>query len=201
MLPIGPLMEEHRVIERMIPHLRTAVEKGRREGTIEPRLVDLIVDFVPVYADRCHHGKEEGILFAALAKKPLTPAHRKIMDELVEEHRQGREAVRKLREAAEEMRRADGGALTAATMTATATTATTLAALLDGFEFLAEFYPAHIRKEDKSFFIPVMDYFTEPEKRAMLETGYEFDRRLFHELYREKVKAVIGVVEGPGPRG
>ncbi len=172
MLPIGPLMEEHRIIERIIPYLRSAVEAGRRDGTVDPRLLELVLDFIPTYADRCHHGKEEGLLFAALDKKPLAPEHRTVMDELVEEHRQGRRAVQRIRGAAEAFRRGDPEAL---------------ATVFDAFEFLAVFYPAHILKEDRRFFVPVMEYFSAEERRALLEAGYDFDRRLFHELYREKV--------------
>jgi hypothetical protein len=52
---------------------------------------------------------------------------------------------------------------------------------------LVEFYPRHIEKEDKHFFIPCMDYFTEAEKEAMLKEEWEFDRSLIHEKYRNIV--------------
>jgi hemerythrin-like domain-containing protein len=170
-------MEEHRVIEKLVALIRLAAEAGRREGRVDLRFVEMALDFLKTYADRCHHGKEEGILFRALERKSMAPAHRAIMDALIEEHRLGRRKVRELSEAAEAYGRGEGAA-------------EALRIILDRLEFLAEFYPAHIRKEDKSFFLPVMDYLDEGEKAAMIAEEMEFDRKLIHELYREKVEAL-----------
>jgi hemerythrin-like domain-containing protein len=41
---------------------------------------------------------------------------------------------------------------------------------------IGELYPAHIEKEDKHFFLPVMGYFSEEEQAGMLAEFYEFDR-------------------------
>ncbi len=43
---------------------------------------------------------------------------------------------------------------------------------------LVEFYPRHIDKEDKHFFLPVMEYFSREEKDALLARMDEFDRGL-----------------------
>jgi hemerythrin-like domain-containing protein len=170
-------MEEHRVIEKLIARIGLAADAGRREGRIDLRFVEMALDFLRTYADRCHHGKEEGILFRALERKSMAPAHRAIMDALIEEHRIGRQKVHELGEAAEAYGRGEGAAKA-------------LRVILDRLEFLAEFYPAHIRKEDKSFFLPVMGYFDEREKAGMIAEELEFDRKLIHELYREKVEAL-----------
>ena len=76
-------------------------------------LIDSGVDFFRTYADRCHHGKEEDILFRDLAKKRLSPEHKKIMDELIHEHRFGRETVGKLVSAKERYVKGDKAALRA----------------------------------------------------------------------------------------
>jgi aminoglycoside phosphotransferase family enzyme len=52
---------------------------------------------------------------------------------------------------------------------------------------LVEFYPKHIEKEDRHFFLPIMDYFSKEEKEAMLHEEYEFDRVLIHDIYRDRV--------------
>jgi len=173
MLPIGPLMEEHRLIEKMMHPLRQAVEAGRREGRVGLRFVELVVDFIRTYADRCHHGKEEDILFKALEPRPLTPGLRATMNELTEEHRTGRQKVHELTDAAEAYRRGDAKALRT---------------IIDRLEFLTEFYPAHIKKEDKCFFLPAMDCFDDLEKAAMLEDMMRFDRGLIHEVYRIRLE-------------
>jgi hemerythrin-like domain-containing protein len=90
MLPIGPMLIEHRIIERMIKIINSEVERIEKEGVLNLVLIDQAVDFIRTYADRCHHGKEEGILFRELEKKNISRDHKKTMDELVEEHKLGR---------------------------------------------------------------------------------------------------------------
>jgi hemerythrin-like domain-containing protein len=53
---------------------------------------------------------------------------------------------------------------------------------------LVEFYPRHIEKEDKHFFLPCMNYFTREEKDAMLQEFWNFDKNLIHEKYRKIVE-------------
>ena len=99
MLPIAPLMIEHRLIEKMIVVIQKEIKRSELHKRINPEFIDLAVDFIRMYADRCHHGKEEDILFRDLDKKPLSDEHKRIVDELVEEHRQGRKTVADLVEA------------------------------------------------------------------------------------------------------
>jgi hemerythrin-like domain-containing protein len=55
---------------------------------------------------------------------------------------------------------------------------------------LIQFYPKHIEKEDKHFFIPCMEYFSETEQESILREEWEFDRNLIHEKYKNMVVAV-----------
>ncbi len=173
MLPIGPLMIEHRLIERMIKVIEREVKRMKTEGSADATFIDRVVDFIRTYADLCHHGKEEGILFRELRKKNLDVKHKKIMDELIEEHKRGRQINGRLSEANAGYRRGDQLAL---------------GMILESLESLVDFYPKHIKKEDRLFFNPVMGYFTQEEKAAMLTEGYEFDRELIHEKYRTIVE-------------
>lgn len=58
MMPIGPLMVEHRWIERVIADLQLRLGGQAPEKAIDPTYVEHVVDFLRTYADRCHHGKE-----------------------------------------------------------------------------------------------------------------------------------------------
>ena len=93
MLPIAPLMIEHRLIEKMLAVIQKEIDRGEKQNKINPEFIDLAVDFIRMYADRCHHGKEEDILFRDLKQKPLSVEEKQIMDELIEEHQQGRKTV------------------------------------------------------------------------------------------------------------
>jgi hemerythrin-like domain-containing protein len=169
MMPIGPLMIEHRLVERMIRLLRQQLEKVGSQKKADPVFIDIAVDFIKNYADQCHHGKEEDILFRDLAKKALSDEHRGIMEELLAEHVRARKATKSLLEAKERYLNGDAAALHD---------------IVDAITWLVSFYPIHIEKEDRQFFLPVMSYFTRQEQDAMLEEFYEFDRNLIHATYR-----------------
>ena len=168
-MPIGPLMIEHRLIERMIRLLKQQLEKVGSQKKADPVFIDIAVDFVKNYADRCHHGKEEDILFRDLAKKALSEEHRGIMEELLDEHVRARKATKSLLEAKERYLVGNDAALDD---------------IVDAITWLVNFYPIHIEKEDRQFFLPVMGYLTTQEQDAMLQEFYEFDRNLIHATYR-----------------
>ena len=71
------------------------------QGGAEPdsKFIADAVEFFRVYADRCHHGKEEDLLFVDLHNKELPPELSAITDELIQEHKQGRAMVKSLHEA------------------------------------------------------------------------------------------------------
>lgn len=166
-------MIEHRLIERMIAIVREELKEIKVGKKADPLFIDTYVDFARTYADRCHHGKEEDILFRDLAKKKLSPEHKKTMDELVQEHIYARKTVGELVSAKDRYVQGNRDALK------------DVAAKLKA---LAEFYPKHIEKEDKHFFFPILDYFTKQEQDAMLQEFWEFDRKLIHEKYQKLVE-------------
>jgi hemerythrin-like domain-containing protein len=166
-------MIEHRLIERMVGVLTAEMKSIEKKSEVHIELIDSGVDFFRTYADRCHHGKEEDILFRDLAKKRLSPEHKKIMDELIEEHRVGRETVRQLLSAKERYAKGDAAALKE---------------IIGILKKLVEFYPVHIEKEDKHFFLPCMDYFSKEERDAMLQECWDFDKQLINEKYRQLVE-------------
>src|SRR5512136_2441202 len=111
MLPIGPLMKEHRLIERMIDVIKTELTRMKEQNVLDPVFVDVAVDFFRSYADRCHHGKEEDILFKELAAKQLSEDDKRVMDELIEEHKYARQTVGRLKDAKTRFVQGDKNAL------------------------------------------------------------------------------------------
>jgi len=169
MMPIGPLMVEHRWIERVIFDLQRRLDRESFADNIDSAYVGRLVDFLRTYADRCHHGKEEDILFRDLGSKGLSSTLANTMRQLVREHEWARATTKELVAADAALASGDRDAH-----------ADVLRLLGD----LARFYPAHIRREDKSFFRPVMSYFTREEQEAMLQEFTRFDASLIHEKYR-----------------
>ena len=169
----GPLMIEHRLIERMIAIIKDALTQIQSSGQVDPLFVDTAVDFIRIYADRTHHGKEEDILFRDLQKLPLTDNDRRIMNELLQEHVLGRQTTKALVEANTRYRNGDKKAL---------------AQIAENLQTLVEFYPKHIEKEDKVFFPASRAYFTEEEDQAMLREFHDFDRKMIHDKYKDVVE-------------
>ena len=178
----GPLMIEHRLIERMLAVIQNSLEQVEITRKIDPLFVDEVVDFIRTYADRTHHGKEEDILFRDLKNKDLSDADRKIMDELIEEHRYGRDITRALAEANRLYRNGNP---------------TALADIAGCLRTLVEFYPKHIAKEDKIFFPASRAYFSEEEDQAMLAEFMDFDRHMIHDKYTSLVDELASPA-GPG---
>jgi hemerythrin-like domain-containing protein len=170
---IGPLMWEHRLIEKMLHFFPGKIAEVEKNNKVDPVFIDTAVDFIRTYADRTHHGKEEDILFRDLAKKKMSSKHAKIVQELVDEHIYARKTVGRLVEAKDRYLKGDVGAVKAV-----------IGCLIE----LADFYPKHIEKEDKHFFFPCMDYFTKEEQDTMLQEFWEFDRNMIHEKYRKVVE-------------
>ena len=170
----GPLMIEHRLIERMISVIKDVVEEIESKHRVDPVFVDTAVDFIRVYADQTHHGKEEDILFRDLKKKSLSAEDQRLMDELIEDHVFGRQTTKALVEANTGYRNGDDTALTDIT---------------DKLKTLIDFYPKHIEKEDKVFFPASRNYFTDEEDQAMLAEFWEFDRKMIHEKYKSVVES------------
>ncbi len=170
-------MIEHRLIERMLSVIKGVLANIESRHKVDPFFVDIAVDFIRVYADRTHHGKEEDILFLGLNKKALTSEDSQIMKELIEEHVFGRQTTKALVEANTRYRNGDE---------------TALADITANLKTLTEFYPRHIEKEDKVFFPSSRTYFTDEEDQALLAEFWEFDRNMIHEKYKSLVEGFEG---------
>ena len=173
MKPIAPLMIEHRQIDRMLLVMEKATAEIKSTNRVDPAFIDAVMDFVVFYGDKTHHGKEEAILFAELAKKEISAEHKRIMEELIQEHRAAIDLVNSLAAAKQDYL----GGNTAALFE--------IVALL---EKMTAHYHAHIYKEDRQFFIPVMDYFSKDEQDEMLIRMREYDSRMIHIKYKQVIQ-------------
>ena len=172
MLPIGSLMMEHRLIERMVILVEMESSKINETRKVNPIFIDAIIDFFRTYADRFHHGKEEDILFRELGTKELSGKHGATMNELIEEHIHARKTVSSLENAKDSYIKNKAGSLNE------------IPKIL--YE-LVKLYPKHILKEDKEFFYPCMEYFTKEEQEEMVQEFTEFDKKMIHERYMKTV--------------
>lgn len=168
MKPRGLLMIEHRLIEKMIEIIKEEISKIKATNDVDIIFIDTAVDFIKIYADKTHHGKEENILFRDCDKKDMAEKDIKIMNELVSEHKYGRKIVSELVQARDNY----------------AMGKNTVSIIIDKLGKLVEFYPEHIKKEDKVFFPDSEKYFSEDELDKLLKEFWEFDKTMIHEKYK-----------------
>lgn len=173
--PAGPLVHEHRLIERAVAVLRGEAETIEADGRVDPGRIDALVDFIRSYADRCHHGKEEDILFRSLSEKPLDAPLAEMMQGLIEDHARARELTKRMAEANARYASGEEAALRD---------------VLAPARELVELYPRHIETEDTRFFKPAVEYLTDDERDRMLRDFEEFDQSLFHERYTVLVEGL-----------
>lgn len=170
--PIYVLIKEHRVIGRMIGLINKEIKRIEKEKTVRTVPIDSIADFFREYADRCHHGKEEDVLFRRLEEKKLSEEHRKVMDGLISDHVDARNIIRKLSESNSRYSSGDKASM---------------ADVVEQLKHILGLYPPHIDIEDNHFFIPAMGYFSDEEKKKMADDFRDFDSRRDKKHYEEMV--------------
>jgi hemerythrin-like domain-containing protein len=92
---IETLMNEHRLIERALDALVSFADEIRRKTTDDKEELGRFVTFIREFADACHHGKEEDILFAAMVEEGF-PREGGPIAVMLFEHDQGRAFVKRL---------------------------------------------------------------------------------------------------------
>jgi len=163
--PIEQLTKEHKTIKRMLAALGgmcAALEGGK---AVPAEDFEKAVEFIRVFADKRHHGKEEDLLFPALEELGM-PREQGPIGVMLHEHGMGRDFVRGLAEAAARLKAGD---MTAAE--AVVENARGYAALLD----------QHIDKEDGILY-PMAEAHLSGAKMAELAGKFEaVERRVGRE--------------------
>lgn len=150
------LMDEHRVIERVIAVLEKAAHRLEANEVVRPGLFIEATDFIRGFADGCHHRKEEGVLFQTLTRHGV-PVEGGPIGVMLAEHEQGRHFTRNLRQAAEQLEAGDQTARQDVILNARG-----YAALLR----------QHIMKEDNVLF-PLADRILPPEEQMRVVEGFD----------------------------
>ncbi len=99
MFPVDVLVSEHVLIIRVINLIRKETEHIAKTQTVKSNAITQFIGFLRVYADKYHHGKEEGILFRELSQKKLNETDQKFMFELMMEHALARKTISGLEKA------------------------------------------------------------------------------------------------------
>ncbi|MCK5562617.1 hemerythrin domain-containing protein [Candidatus Bathyarchaeota archaeon] len=126
------LKEEHRVIKRMLTILNVACEKLEKDEEVSTEIFRKAIDFIRVFADQCHHGKEEETLFPLVEQRGI-PREGGPTGVMRMEHEQGRNFVKALADAVERYDQGDRNAK---------------AAIIENARGYTQLLAQHIPKED-----------------------------------------------------
>jgi len=150
------LRKEHDAILKMLGATEEAARGIESGKPVAPETLEGLLEFFRLFADRCHHGKEEDLLFPLLESRGL-PRHGGPTGVLLREHDQGRALIKQMADAVEA---AKGGESAAPTRWAEAARA------------YAELLRAHIDKENSVLFV-MAENMLSPEEQSNLAAEFE----------------------------
>jgi hemerythrin-like domain-containing protein len=180
MTPTETLRHEHQIILRVLDAARREADSIRRTGQVRPEALEKIVDFVRNFADRCHHAKEEDLLFAKLRERGM-PAQAGPIAVMLHEHDEGRRRIAAVVEALPEARQGAASAIEAVR--------TNLLAYADLLE-------AHIAKEDNVLYPMADRLLTAADQQALADAFEQVEANEIgpgvHEKYHKLADELTG---------
>ena len=150
------LIEEHRVIERVLTSLEVAADRLESGQPVRPEFFLSATDFMRGFADGCHHRKEEGVLFNRMEEQGMVKQGCPL-GVMLAEHELGRQYTRALLSAAQVMQSGDSSANRRAIMSSRS---------------YVGLLRQHIFKEDNILF-PMVDDVIPAEKHALIWEDFE----------------------------
>jgi hemerythrin-like domain-containing protein len=173
------LMQEHRVIERVLEALEAGANRLEAREAVRPEFFLEAAAFAKGFADGCHHKKEEGVLFIAMEKFGI-PVQGGPIGVMLSEHELGRSLTRSLREAAQRLQLGDE---------------TAREQVVENARSYAALLHQHIFKEDNILF-PMADRVIPSSSQQAVWDGFE---HIEHEEtgagVHEKYLALAGALE------
>ena len=145
------LRNEHDAILRMLEATDEAARQLVGGAHVEPRVLEGLLEFFRLFADKCHHGKEEDLLFPKLEEKGM-PGKMGPIGVMLMEHDQGRAFIQQMRQATEEYKQGQAEA------------ARQWASAARGYTGLLR---DHIAKENEVLFVMAERLLTADEQQAL----------------------------------
>jgi hemerythrin-like domain-containing protein len=176
---IEMLMQEHRVIEHVLGALEQAASRTRSGAPLERSRVAEFAAFFRNFADTCHHGKEEDLLFKKMVDADF-PREGGPIAVMLADHRAGREHVGSLHSIG-----GGSGPLTEAER----------ADFVEHADAYAPMLRQHILKEDRVLY-PMAIQTVPPQAMAELATSFDdFERNVMgagaHEGFHRLADSLI----------
>jgi hemerythrin-like domain-containing protein len=178
---IHELRHDHRVIQQVVAGMSAVADLLNSGKQVDASVLSDLVQFLRVFADQCHHEKEEQHLFPLLATKANVSIRREL-ESLEREHRSAKQLVGQLAKVA-----AVYGHNPAAVRYR----------IIDLLQQLVDLYPAHIWKEDFLLFPLAQQNLSQTEQEALKEKFGDVEREVGEdvhagfEMLARKLEAVV----------
>lgn len=108
-LPVATLKAEHQVILRVIRVLDKLMNRFEESGPFPESSLARCVEFLRLFADACHHGKEEDLLFPVLESRGI-PREGGPIGVMLYEHQAARQLTREMNDALTQSQTGDAAA-------------------------------------------------------------------------------------------
>ena len=92
------LRQEHEAILKMLDATEEVAGRLQANETVSPEILGGLLKFFRLFADRCHHGNEEDLLFPLLEQKGM-PRDGGPVGAMLLEHEQGRKLIQQMSKA------------------------------------------------------------------------------------------------------
>ena len=180
MKPTDILKEEHRGIELMLSILKRMCQKLQAKEPVNLDHLGQSIEFFKGFADKCHHMKEENLLFPAMEKEGFSKDAGPLAV-MLDEHTLGRKCVAAMTESLSAMKRGNMGA-----------SPKFVEAAREYIALLSE----HIAKEDNVLF-HMADAHLSPEVQAELVKEFErVEKEEIGEGKHEEYHALLKTLKG-----
>jgi hemerythrin-like domain-containing protein len=178
--PLTILMDEHRLIEKVLGSLETCALEVGSGLALERGMARGYADFLRGFADAWHHGKEEDILFARMVERGFS-AEAGPVAVMLHEHRQGRAFVETIRAVAD----GPGGVAPAEA-----------SAFLSAAQGFVPLLRQHIQKEDNILYPMSQRVLSSVEFEAMLADFSAFEAKAGADGTRDRFEALAETLVG-----
>ena len=150
------LRKEHDAILKMLDATEEAARRIGAGGTVKVETLEGLIEFFRLFADKCHHGKEEDLLFPLLESRGM-PRVGGPTGVMLHEHEQGRALIKRMVEAAAGCRRGEKAE----------------AAWAEAARGYTELLRQHIHKENNILFVMAENMLSPDEQKQL---AAEFDK-------------------------
>ncbi|NSW76983.1 MAG: hemerythrin domain-containing protein [Candidatus Atribacteria bacterium] len=150
------LKEEHRAVKAMLDIWEGIGNRWQKTGELDEEGLSSTLEFAQVFVDRCHHGKEEDLLFPALEEAGIQREGGPI-GVMLKEHEEGRSHIREIASSLKEYQKGNREAAKT---------------VVDRMKAYVDLLRQHIEKEDTVLYVLADQHFS-PEKEEELLRGFE----------------------------